>query len=207
MFNQMQLDILKEIGNIGAGNASTALSQLLNKKIEMNVPMVRILSFDEMMELYGSADKKVASIFLQFSGDLTGNMFFVLSVEKASTFIQQLPGLDQCSFVLPPYSEMAISAFQELGNIVASSYLTALSEFLRLSIIPSVPAVSIDMFGAIITYGLIEISKVSDHAIVIDAEIKDPFSKDKNGFIKGHFLLLPDPDSFQKIFSSLGVNQ
>ncbi|WAA10737.1 chemotaxis protein CheC [Fervidibacillus albus] len=206
IFNQLQLDILKEIGNIGAGNASSALSELLNKKIEMKVPRVRLVSFEDMMELYGNADKQVASIFLPFSGDLTGNMFFVLSVEKASVFIQHLPGMEQYSFQQAPYADLAISAFQELGNILAGSYLTALSEFLRLSIYPSVPGVSIDMFGAIISYGLIEISKVSDHAIVIDTEINDPFSLDGNEFIKGHFLLLPDPNSFQKIFSSLGVN-
>lgn len=199
------LDILKEIGNIGAGNAATALSNLLNKKIEMAVPRVQIASFDEMMQLAGGADQYVASVFLRMDGKISGNIFFVLPVEKATLFIQQITGLVDFSFEKPPYPEIALSAFQETGNILAGSYLTALSDFIQIPIIYSVPEVGIDLFGAIISYGLLEISRESDYAIVIDTEIIAPFlSKDVDS-IKGHFFLLPDPDSFSVLFNALGI--
>lgn len=204
--NSFQLDILKEIGNIGAGNAATALSGLLNKKIEMNVPSVQVVSFEEMMELVGGADMVVASVFLQIDGDLTGNMFFLLPIKQATIFIQQLTGMSDFSFDEPSVPELALSAFQEMGNILAGSYLSALSDFLQMHIVPSVPAVGIDMFGAIISYGLIEISQVSDFAIVIDTEIKDPDTMNESDLYKGHFFLLPDPDSFVKLFTKLGVD-
>ncbi len=204
-FSSVQLDILKEIGNIGAGNAATALSKLLNKKIKMTVPMVRIVSYDEMMQLAGGPDEKVAAVFLQFDGKISGNMFFILSTAKATSLIRSITGLTEFSFDNPDCSELAYSAFQEIGNILAGSYLSSLSDFLQISLVPSVPAVSVDMFGAIITYGLIEISYASDFAIVIETEIKDPSAANGNNSVRGHFFLLPDPDSFKKLFSKLGV--
>jgi chemotaxis protein CheC len=190
------IDILREIGNIGAGNAATALSQLLNKKIEMNVPDVRIVSFDEMMELVGGAEHVVASVFLRIEGDISGNMFFMLSLEQAERFIQQMTGNKELS-------ELGSSALQELGNILAGSYLSALADFTKLKLHPSVPALSVDMIGAILEYGLIELSRVGDFAIVIDTALYE--EEQEQDSVNGHFFLLPDPDSFTPIFQSLGV--
>lgn len=133
-------------------------------------------------------------------------MFFVLSLEQASTFIKQMTGDSQFSFEKLPYDEIAMSALQELGNILSGSYLSSLSDFTKLDLYPSVPALSIDMVGAIISYGLIELSQVSDFAIVIDTALDDD---DYNGpkSVKGHFFLLPDPDSFEIIFRALGVTE
>lgn len=203
--NPVALDVLKEIGNIGAGNAATALSNLLNKRIQMNVPSVQVVSFNEMMELVGGPEETVAAIFLQIEGDLNGSMFFVLPVEKASVFVRQLTGNNEFSFNKPPYPEIGLSAFQEMGNIVAGSYLSALSDFLQMQIMPTVPDVGIDMFGAIISFGLIEISRESDYAIVIDTEMIDSNSNNDESSIKGHFFLLPDADSYRKILTKLGV--
>ncbi|MEK4148359.1 chemotaxis protein CheC [Robertmurraya sp. FSL W8-0741] len=202
----VHLDVLKEVGNIGAGNAATALSTLLNKKIDMRVPKVRVVSFDEMMEMAGGPENIVASVFLRIEGDAPGSMFFVLSLEQASTFIKQMTGDSQFSFEKLPYDEIAMSALQELGNILSGSYLSSLSDFTKLDLYPSVPALSIDMVGAIISYGLIELSQVSDFAIVIDTALDDD---DYNGpkSVKGHFFLLPDPDSFEIIFRALGVTE
>ncbi|MCA1030094.1 chemotaxis protein CheC [Bacillus timonensis] len=202
--NNTQIDVLKEIGNIGAGHSATALSKLLNKKIDMKVPDVKIVTFDEVMDLAGGPENIVASVFLRIEGDAPGSMFFVLSLAQASRFIQQLTGDNSFSFDNPPYAEIAISALQELGNILSGSYLSSLSDFTHLRLYPSVPALSIDMVGAILGYGLIELSQVSDYAIVIDAAInEDEVGEDE--YVKGHFFLLPDPDSFQRIFQSLGV--
>ncbi|RFB19042.1 chemotaxis protein CheC [Bacillus sp. HNG] len=202
--NSTHLDILKEIGNIGAGHSATALSKLLHRKIDMQVPNVRIVSFDEMMEFAGGAENIVAGIFLRIEGDLTGNMFFILQLPQATSLIQDVIGDKSFSFESDSQNEMGISAFQEVGNILSGSYLTSLSDFTGLNLYPSVPGFSIDMVGAIIGYGLLELSQVSDFAIVIETEIKENENPDNNN-INGHFLLLPDPDSFEKIFTALGV--
>lgn len=201
----LHLDFLKEIGNIGAGHAATALSKLLNKKIEMNVPKVEVASFDEMVELAGGSENVVASAFLRIEGDIPGSMFFILPIAHAEHFIRKMIGNPDFSLSEPPYNELGLSAFQELGNILCGSYLTALADFTDLSLHPSVPALGIDMVGAIIGYGLIEQSQVSDHVIVIDTTLYDV----DNGIsksVRGHFFLLPDPDSFQTLFDFLGVN-
>ncbi|MBA2873970.1 chemotaxis protein CheC [Thermaerobacillus caldiproteolyticus] len=200
--NDDHIDILKEIGNIGAGNAATALSQLLNKKIEMTVPNVQIVSFDEVMELVGGAEHVVASVFLRIEGDAPGNMFFVLSLPQAEHFIQQMTGDAQFSFT-GQQSELGVSAFQELGNILAGSYLSALADFTHLKLYPSVPALTVDMIGAILQYGLIELSRVGDYAIVIDTALHE--EQQPQDSVNGHFFLLPDPDSFAPIFRALGV--
>jgi len=201
--SSIHLDILKEIGNIGAGNAATALSKLLNKKIDMQVPAVRIVSLDEMMNINGGAENVVAGVFLRIEGAAPGSMFFILPTEQAAHFIEQMIGDDSFSFDSEPYSELGLSALQELGNILSGSYLSALSDFTNLSLYPSVPALSIDMIGAIISYGLIELSHISDYAIVIDTELNEDEEKEES--VKGHFFLLPDPDSFAPIFNALGV--
>ncbi|PLR87447.1 chemotaxis protein CheC [Bacillus sp. V33-4] len=202
--SNMHLDILKEIGNIGAGHAATALSTLLNKKVDMRVPNVRVVSFDEMMEMAGGSENVVASVFLRIEGDAPGSMFFVLPLEQAAAFIRQMIGDSGFSFDNPPYDELAMSALQELGNILSGSYLSSLSDFTNLSLYPSVPALAIDMVGAIISYGLIELSQVSDYAIVIDTALNEDEMKDFES-VRGHFFLLPDPESFQIIFKALGV--
>jgi len=199
----LHLDVLKEIGNIGAAHAATALSSLMKKKIDMHVPDVRLVSFDDMMELAGGAEKVVAGVFLRLEGDVSGSMFFILPVGKANHFIRQLTGDDTFEFLSQNFSELGVSAMQELGNILSGSYLTALSDFTGLNIMPSVPSLSVDMAGSIISFGLLEISTVSDEVIVIETGIFDP-SEGTEG-VKGHFFLLPDPPSYRTIFQSLGV--
>ncbi|KAA9025854.1 chemotaxis protein CheC [Niallia endozanthoxylica] len=197
------LDILKEIGNIGAGNAATALSMILNKKIEMSVPNVRVVSFNEMIEMAGGAENVVASVYLRIEGDAPSHMFFILPLEQANKYIEQMTGESE-SFETLPYGELALSALQELGNILAGSYLTSLSNFTGLHLFHSVPATSIDMLGAIISFGFIELSQFSDYVIVIDTALNK--TNDENiELVDGHFFLLPDPKSFDIIFQSLGV--
>ncbi|MBD7942674.1 MULTISPECIES: chemotaxis protein CheC [Psychrobacillus] len=200
----MHLDVLREIGNIGAAHAATALSTLLNKKIDMNVPKVEMVTFDEMMDLAGGAESVVAGIYLRIDGDVNGSMFFVLPVEQANQFIRRLIQDESLDFEKGQVTEMGASALQELGNILSGSYLSALSDFTKLSIYPTVPALCVDMVGAIISFGLVELSQVSDYVIVIDTAIHE--DEDESGkIVHGHFFLLPEPDSFQAIFRALGV--
>ncbi|UCZ51704.1 chemotaxis protein CheC [Bacillus shivajii] len=199
------LDILKEVGNIGAGHAATALSNLLNKHIDMQVPSVNVVSFQEISETLGGEDSVVAGIFLRVEGDAPGNMFFMLPVTEATTLVQQLTSDKSIDLASPPFPEMGLSALNEVGNILAGAYLSALADFTSLNMQPTPPDIAIDMSIAILSHGLIEISKTGDYAIVINTEIEE---KDERNFTNttGHFFLLPDPESFEKIFESLGVH-
>lgn len=200
----LHIDVLKEIGNIGAGNAATALSVLVGKQIDMKVPTVRIVTFDEMLELAGGYENIVTAVFLRVEGDVPSNMFFILPLEQATKYVRKLTGDRTFSFEQPPYSEMGLSAMQELGNILVGSYLSSLSDFTNLKLTPSVPSVSIDMAGAIMSYGLIEVSQTQDYAIVIDTALDDE-NGNKDECVRGQFFLLPDPNSFSTLFNKLGV--
>ncbi|MEK9197795.1 chemotaxis protein CheC [Ureibacillus sp. 179-F W5.1 NHS] len=201
----LHLDVLKEIGNIGAAHAATSLSELLRKKIDMHVPKVEMVSFNDMMEHVGGAETVVVGIYLRIEGDVDGSMFFILPIAQANRFIQRLINDPHFNFNEHPISEIGLSAMQELGNILSGSYLSALSDFTGLKIYPTVPGLSVDMFGAIISIGLIEISEVSDHVIAINTSIFEEDIKHRNE-VQGHFFLLPDPESFTSIFKSLGVS-
>ena len=169
----LHLDVLKEVGNIGAAHAATSMSQLLDRKIEMYVPNVELVSFDGMFDLAGGAETVVAGIFLRFEGDLSGSMFFVLPLDSANHFIKRLIGDETFDFTSRTIPEIGISAMQELGNILSGSYLSALSDFTGLKIYPTVPSLSVDMVGAIVSFGLIEVSHHSDEVIVIDTQITE----------------------------------
>ncbi|MDV6376693.1 chemotaxis protein CheC [Sporosarcina sp. GW1-11] len=201
---EMHLDVLKEIGNIGAAHAATSLSQLLGHKIDMRVPNVALVTFDEMFELAGGNEEIVAGIFLRIEGDLTGSMFFVQTIESATQFIRKLTGDTEFEFTAVEELGLGASALQELGNILSGSYLSALSDFTSLKIYPTVPSLCVDMVGAIVSFGLIEISQYSDEVIVIETEILQEGEQGISS-VAGHFFLLPDPPSYRTIFSSLGV--
>lgn len=131
-------------------------------------------------------------------------MFFILPIEQANRFIRRLIQDEAFDFNGPDISELGLSAMQEMGNILSGSYLSALSDFTGLKIFPTVPGLSVDMFGAIVSTGLIEISQVSDQVMVINTSIFEEDQELSNA-VHGQFLLLPDPDSFDSIFKALGV--
>ncbi len=197
-FGEFQLDVLKEVGNIGAGNAATALSKLLNKPVEMKIPKVNILPFEEVSDIVGGAERVVIAIFLRVVGEAPGNMFFILSQESAKKLLTNLAGITVQEE--GNYSEMELSALSEIGNILVGSYLTSLSDFTRLNMSPTVPGIAIDMAGAILSYGLIQFGEMGDNALLIDTSFLE--GKDQ---VEGHFFLIPDPESFRKIFTALGV--
>lgn len=197
----IHLDVLKEIGSIGAAHAATSLSQLLDKKIEMLVPNVNFVSFDEMFDLAGGSERIVVGILKKIEGDLSGNMFYLLPIESANQLTKRLVGETSIDFHNSTVSELAISAMQEVGNILAGAYLSALSDFTKLKIQPTVPSLCVDMVGAIISYGLIELSHHYDEAIIIDTKI----IVEGSSSVDGHFFLLPNPEAYISLFRSLGV--
>ncbi|RQW13150.1 chemotaxis protein CheC [Paenibacillus rhizophilus] len=193
-----KMDVLKEVGNIGAGNAATALSQLLNKPIDMAVPKVQLLGFEEIAEKVGGAEELVYAVFLRVEGEAPGNLFFILTPDAARSLLSRVAGISAVS--VEELSEMELSALNEIGNILAGSYLSSLADFTSLSMYPTVPALAMDMAGAILSYGLLQFGQMGDDALLIDTTFLE--GKDE---IEGQFFLIPDPESFPKIFKSLGV--
>ncbi|MCM2988155.1 chemotaxis protein CheC [Bacillus safensis] len=204
IFNEIkdeQLDILGEVGNIGAGHAASALASLLDRKIDMAVPFVKVLSFEDLMDFFGGADLPVASIFLRMEGDLSGSIFFIMPFEQAEQFVRELVQDPAFDIDTIHEHEMGTSALHELGNILAGSYLSALADLTKLQLYPSVPDVTLDMFGAVISEGLMQFSPLGDQAIVIDTSIFDDQNKQE---LNGNMFLLPDFESFEKLFKALG---
>jgi len=196
--NAMQFDVLKEIANIGAGNATTALSRLLDLKVDMKVPNIEFLEFKELAEAIGGAENLVVGILLTLGHSIDGMMMFVLEGKSAEQIVDALMG--RTTGKIDEFTEMDLSALQEIGNIIAGSYLSAISAFTNLTITASVPYLSIDMAGAILSVPAIEFGKISDRALLIETEFGD-----KNTIINGYFILIPTLEAFQTIFSSLGL--
>ncbi|OZU90299.1 CheY-P-specific phosphatase CheC [Virgibacillus indicus] len=200
----VQKDALREIGNIGAGNAATSLSKLINKKVNMQVPSVNVVSYDEMMEMIGGPEETIAAVFFRIKGEAPGTVYFILSIEEAEFLINKMVNKQNVNLMdNSTVNELEMSVLQEAGNILTGSYLSALSDFTKINMQPSVPYLSIDMAGAILTAGILELSQLTDYAIIIDTKINH---KDSANEIHGNFLLLPDPESFPKIFEALGIN-
>lgn len=195
-FNPMQLDALKEIGNIGAGNAATALSQLINKKVDMSVPAVNIISFKEIFSRIGG-EELVVAVIVRVLGDTPGNILFVFEHQTALEMIEDLTGIRDKQI-----NEMGSSVLCEIGNIISSSYMNAIAKFTNLVIMPSVPAVTIDMLGAILSTTFIESGQYDECVL----DIETIFLKDKIKNIGGHFYYIPMPGSLEKMLNTLGVN-
>lgn len=196
--DDLQFDVLREIGNIGAGNATTALSQLLNTKIDMKVPNVELLGFRELPDIIGGAENLIVGILLTLEGDTDGMMMFMLEKQSAHHIINILLQKDLLCF--EDFSEMDLSALQEIGNIIAGAYLSSISTLTNLTITSSVPYMAIDMAGAILSVPAIEFGKVGDKALVIKTQITDNDIE-----VNGYFVLIPTIDSYTKIMSSLGL--
>jgi len=195
--NNILLDVLKELGNIGAGNAATALSQIINNKVDMNVPQVRLLNFSEVDGILGGPENPVVGIYFGMEGDAVGNIMFILDLESAKNLVELLFDKEKDSLEL---NELEISALSEIGNILASSYINSLSQLTSLKLKTSVPAITIDMAGAILSVPAIQFSYVSDKVLFIETEFIE-----ENKYISGNLFLIPDIDSFEIILNSLGV--
>ena len=196
----MQLDALKEIGNVGAGNSATALSQLINRKIDMTVPKISIMPLGEVPEVVGGPDVMVAGVYLRVYGPAPSSILFVLPRESAFDLVDMLMGRNQGH--TKSLDSMDESALMEIGNILAGAYLNALSHFTKLTLLPSIPALAMDMAGAILSVILIQLGEMGDHALVIETE----FTTENDG-VKGHFFLIPDPGSLSTILAAIGVKE
>lgn len=190
-------DVLKELGNIGAGNATTALAQMMQCKVDMSVPQVKLLEFKEMGEMMGGEEVIMAGIYLGIEGDITGSIMFLLEKQAARHLVNKLMGMQ---IEGEEFSEMEFSALKEVGNIITGAYLNSLSSLTNLVIYPSVPDLTVDMAGAILSVPAIQFGELGDKMLLIQTQFFDEMVLD------GYFILVPNLDSYSKILSALGLN-
>ena len=196
VMSETYYDVLKELGNIGAGNATTALATMLGCKIDMKVPQVRLLEFKEVGSAIGGEEQIMTGVYLAVEGDITGSIMFLLPTQSARHLIGKLMGMVP---EVDTFSEMELSALKEIGNIITGSYLNSLSTMTNLKILPSVPELAIDMAGAILSVPAIEFGTMGDNILLIETQ----FTDDQD--ISGYFILVPDLESYGKILGSLGI--
>ena len=190
-------DALREVANIGAGHAATALSQMTGHKIMIDVPEVSVRRLEEATDLVGPPDTVVAAVLMHMMGDLTGRTLLVLPERYAK-------GL--CGILLrrpeqpSGFSEMERSTIMETGNILCSAYLNALSDFMGMMLVPSVPALVIDLAGAVLTTAYLNFGHARDHVICVETSFRvDGSSED----LRGQFILMPDGASLSAIFDAI----
>lgn len=195
--NEKYFDVLKELGNIGAGNAVSAIANMLGMMIDMKVPNIRMMEVAKLGTAVGAEDDTIVGIFLEVCDDIEGSMMFLLDIPSARYLVNKLMMTDAPAD--KPFDEMELSALKEIGNIIAGSYLSALSSLTNLVIAPSVPYIAVDMAGAILSVPAIQFGQFGDNALLIQTEICADIS------INGYFILMPEQDSYEKILKSLGI--
>lgn len=195
--NERYIDVLREIGNIGAGNATTAISTMLNSRINMSVPKVELMDASKLGSAICPEDEIIVGIFLEVSMDITGSMMFLMKLDSAHYLTDKLMGTQKKPD--EHFNEMELSALKEIGNIITASYLTALSNLTNLMIAPSVPYVAVDMAGAILSVPAILFGQYGDNALLIETEFGD------DATMSGYFILMPEQRSYATILSSLGI--
>lgn len=192
------LDVLREIGNIGAGNATTALAQMLQRKVDMKVPKADLFEFRDLGDAIGGEETVMSGVYMVVEGDIQGSMMFLLEKESARHLVNQMlggfgdPNADE-------FGEMEISVLKEIGNIMTGAYLNSLSDLTGLKIYPSAPDLAIDMAGAILSVPAIEFGILGDKILMIQTRFTDDLE------IDGFFILVPDLDSYRRIMESLGM--
>ncbi|MBU5293273.1 chemotaxis protein CheC [Anaerosalibacter bizertensis] len=195
--DDITIDVLKELGNIGSGNAATALATLISKKVDMDVPQVKILDFKDVPKILGGEEVPVVGIYFEMSGEIIGNIMFVLSLESGKNLTNILFNKKNNSMEL---DEMDMSALSEIGNILASSYINSLSALTGLKLTISVPSLATDMAGAILSVPAIQYGYIADHVLFIETQFQEGDKK-----VTGNLFMIPEIDSFKKLLKSLGV--
>ncbi|MBZ4671674.1 MAG: chemotaxis protein CheC [Clostridiales bacterium] len=196
--NPIQIDVLREIGNIGSGNAATSLSGMLSNTIDIGVPVVKTLEYEEVVDFLGGPENVVIGLLIRLSGDIKGMMMYILQSSFANVVLNTFYGkqLDDILNV----DEMDKSAISEIGNIMAGSYVNAIAGLTGLTIDISPPSFCVDMVGAILSVPAIEFAQVGDRVIFIDDNFK--ISNDE---IKSNMILIPEMESLSLLFNKLGV--
>src|SRR3989339_544016 len=192
--SELQLDALREICSVGAGNAATAISKMLGKKVDMSVPDIKLVPVARVSELIGGAETLVVGVYSRIMGDLTGEFLLTFPRESAYSLTDIL--LKKSPGDTKVLEDMDRSALEETGNIITGTFVNALAKILDKNLLISVPKLAFDMAGAIIDFVLIELSEVAEFAVVLEIVFHDIPET-----IRGKFFILPDPKSLELIIS------
>ncbi len=196
--NELEIDILKEIGSIGGGNAATALSSMLNAKVNMSLPKVEILDFNEALVNVGDPEEVVAAILVEMSGEVGGIMLFILTKEFSDEILLRMLGKTKEDFF--ELEEIDSSVLMEIGNIVISSYITAMASLVNMSVELSVPQLAVNMLGGIMSVPIAMMGQHSDRIMMITGKFKIDGKA-----LNSNMLLLPDVESLNVLMKKLGV--
>lgn len=196
----IQLDALKEVANIGAGHAATALSQMIGGTIMISVPTINISRLEEIPPQVAEPDEPVAAVLMHMLGDLTGRTMLVFPRPSALRLAELMLHRDAGTSM--DFSEMEQSALKEAGNILSSAYMNALSEFMHLMLIPSPPSLAVDMSTAVLTTAYLQFSSQKDYVFCVESEFMMLNMSER---LRGFFLLLPDPASLQALLRAVRV--
>ncbi|MDB4949264.1 MAG: cheC [Gemmatimonadetes bacterium] len=195
---EIQLDALREVSNMGAGHAATALSQMTKSRIMINVPRLQVSRLEDVPELLQKPDEVVAAVLMHMLGDLTGRTLLIFPRHSAMRLSEIL--LHRPAGSSHVFGELEQSAIKEAGNILSAAYMNALSDFMGLMLLPSVPSLVIDLCAAVLTTTYTNFGHERDYVFCIQTEFSMEEGKDA---VSGHFLLLPDVESLQIILRSI----
>ncbi len=196
--NDMEIDIIKEIGSIGNGNAATALSGMLNTKVSMNLPKVDILEFNEALHYLGGPEDIVAAVLVEMSGEIEGIMLFILTQEFSDEILMRMLGREKVEFT--QFEEIDVSALTEVANIMISSYINALSSLTNVNVNLSVPQIAVNMLGGILSLPMATMGIHSDRIMMITGQFHI-----ENKDLDSNMLLLPNVESLNILMKKLGV--
>ncbi len=196
----MQLDALREVANIGAGHAATALSQMTGQTIMIAVPTINITPLEEVPPAIASPEEPVAAVLMNMLGDLTGRTLLVFPKPTAIRLGELL--LRRPHAGEGELTELEMSAIKEAGNILSGAYMNALSEFMGLLLLPSPPELAIDMSRAVLTTAYLQFGSDRDLVFCVETEF---YMQDVGEHLRGFFLLLPDMPSLRAILRAVRV--
>jgi chemotaxis protein CheC len=197
--SDLHIDVLREIGNIGAGNAATSLASMLNRQIDMKTPAVRIMDISDVDKAMGGPETPMVAILVEVLGDIHGIMMFVVGQQFTESLLHTLLGEGTVDCM--NLTEMQSSALSEIGNIMIGAYVSAISSLANLKIGISVPAVTADMIGSLLTVPAAEMGAVSDKIIFVEDDFKGV-----NGTITANMMLIPSLDSLETLMNGLGIS-
>lgn len=192
IYSETELDALRELANIGSGTAATALSALVGQEIDVNVPLALALTLADAVEAAGPPEQEVVGVALPITGDMDAIVLLVFPEEDAATLCNLL-GVD-------PNSEVGQSALGEIGNILGSSYVGALSTMTGIVLEPHPPQTIVDMLGAIVSTVLAAGASDDDVALMLDSALTIAGSECSLAF-----MLVPSRAGVAEMLARLGL--
>ncbi len=199
--NEAQLDAIKEVGNIGTGNAATALSMMLDKKVEISVPQVKVIPISKIPFLFENPEEVVCSVKMELKEDMTGEILLVFDPKTVKALARVLTGMEIAD--ITEMDEFTSSMMKEIGNIMCGSYITALAGFTNLFINPEPPELIVDMISAIISEISIPLALAGEENILLVETLIEIEGLEEA--LQGYLLLVPSVDSLEKLLKALGM--